>query len=276
MFILLFICCLFSLSSRFLFSIAFDFLVFLLLSLSMTFFLNMFLGFLQFFVCVPFCWAFLHIYVFLLVSHFFLFKIVSIFVFILLCFWTFSFFVSFLEHFYFLCVSLFNIVYFLNVSLFWRLVDHPFSALFLFSLFYIFTFFLSEKTKLVSVFTVFFETRNGVAQLFLFFSFSKKYSLMFSPSSCFSILWKRLFYWRFVFAHFETSFFYLHFFSHQKYVQHFPFRNVSFTSLIPPFVHPLSTCSFFLFLRVFVFLSPIFRPTQKFPCLLVSLCFLYL
>ena len=157
----------------------------------------------------------------------------------------------FLKHFYFLCVSLFNIVYFLNVSLFWRLVDHPFSALFLFSLFYIFTFFLSEKTKLVSVFTVFFETRNGVAQLFLFFSFSKIYSLMFSPSSCFSILWKRLFYWRFVFAHFETSFFYLHFFSHQKYVQHFPFRNVSFTSLIPPFVHPLSTCFFFFVSQCF-------------------------
>ena len=59
------------------------------------FFLNMFLGFLQFFVCLPFCWAFLHIYVFLPVCHFFPFLIVSIVVFILLCFGTFSFFCFF-------------------------------------------------------------------------------------------------------------------------------------------------------------------------------------
>ena len=139
---------------------------------------------------------------------------------------------------------------------------------FLFALFLHTPLILSEKTKLVSVQSsfFFFETRNGVAHLFLFFSFSKKYSLMFSPSSFFSVLWKRLFFFieGLVFTHFETSFFYLHFFSPQKSVQHFPFWNVSFTSLIPPFGHPLSICSFFLFLRVFLFLSPFFRPTQKF------------
>ena len=134
-----------------------------------------------------------------------------------------------------------------------------------------------NKTCFHTVSFFFFETRNGVAHLFLFFSFSKKYSLMFSPSSFFSVLWKRLFFIEgLVFTHFETSFFYLHFFSHQKSVQHFPFWNVSFTSLIPPFGHPLSICSFFLFLRVFLFLSPFFSSHPKIPCLLLSLCFLYL
>ena len=265
-----------SLSSRFLFSIAFDSFVFLLLSLSMTFFSNMFLGFLQFFVCVPFCWAFLHISVFLLVSHFFLFKTVSIFVFILLCFWTFSFFVSFLEHFYFLCVSLFNIVYFFECISFLKIGWSSFFCPFLiFSFLHIHLFFKRENKTCYRFYSLFWNKKRCCSAVSLFFFFKEIFLDVFSFFLFFYPL-EKTFLLKICVCSFWNVLFYLHFFSHQKYVQHFPFRNVSFTSLIPPFVHPLSTCSFFLFLRVFLFLSPIFRPTQKFPCLLVSLCFLYL
>ena len=57
--------------SRFLFSIAFDFLVFLLLSLSVTFFLTCFWDFCNFLSVYLFVGIFLHIYVFLPVCHFF-------------------------------------------------------------------------------------------------------------------------------------------------------------------------------------------------------------
>ena len=228
-------------------------------------FFNMFLGFLQFFVCLPFCWDFLHIYVFLPVCHFFPFLIVSIVVFILLCFGTFSFFVSFLEHLYFLCVSPFKIVYFFECISFLKIGWSSFFCLF-YLLFFTYSLdFKRENKTCFRTVSFFFETRNGVAHLFLFSSFSKKYSMMFSPSDFFSVLWKRLFFFLegLVFTHFETSFFYLHFFSLQKSVQHFPFWNVSFTSLIPPFGHLLSICSFFfLSLRVFQFRSP-FLPFQK-------------
>ena len=96
-FILLFICCLFSLSSRFLFSIAFDFLFFLMFSLSMTSFLNMYLDLLQFGLCtfLWICFTYLCVFAWLSFLSFFPTKKVSIF--FSCVFWTFSILFPFLN-----------------------------------------------------------------------------------------------------------------------------------------------------------------------------------
>ena len=175
---------------------------------------------------------------------------------LLFCFFSWTFVFPFV--FLLLKLSIFECISFLKIG--WSSFFCPFYLLFFT---YSLDFKRENKTCFRTVFFFFLKQETVLPHLFLFFSCSKKYSLMCSLSSLFfSPLGKDFFCIEdLVFAHFETSFFYLHFVSPKKSFQHFPFWNVSFTSLIPPFVHPLSICSLFFCLSVFsLFLSPPCRP----------------
>ena len=175
----------------------------------------------------PFLFLFLNIFI----SYVFLFLILSIF---------------------FECIS------FLKIG--WS----SFFCLFLFSLFYIFTFFFKRENKTCYRFySLFWNKKRCCSAVSLFFFFKEIFLDVFSFFLFFYPL-EKTFLLKICVCSFWNVLFYLHFFSHQKYVQHFPFRNVSFTSLIPPFVHPLSTCSFFCFSVFSCFFHLFFVPPKNF------------